>query len=848
MGNNRFVKILSILIILIIIGASVVIANDYLNTSNVEVNQTIDTNKIYFSLDEINILKGEEVKLDLKSNFAIQNDVNYLSENPEIAIVNENGIVKGISVGTTKIVVTYEKYTTSIGINVGIDYYKVTYDYSAINKKSETKKCVIKDGICNLKLKSVSNKNYILKGWTLKKGSSEIFDFNDTIPIKKDTTLYLVAEKNINSLTIKYELNGATGIGKLNDGCNAKSCEIVLPEIARNGNSDIIGWSTNSKSKEAEYKVGEKIIISKNTTLYAISRSKYIATFYNNGATSINGGSLSSWTQGSDYIQTSCFAYNKESSCIVYSPKSIEAGSKAAIGFNTSKSATTKLIGYQEKITLTKDINYYAIIALKNNNSNLTSMNSYSFSKETTVNKTKTLKVLVIEINPILNTITNTSLYKNNNGHPKVSEYFGQNADAALNEMVKDLEESSHGYLKISLKREWLNEFPTYKKTITLNNNVKANRFDESTYLSLSRKGNSDQGDWYNFITGSKLSNILSNAAYSFNYEYIVDKYDLINKRNKGEFDQVWLLSIDPTQTYETIMIGNNPYWINAPGYKANCQNFQMANISISRRDANLHALGHGVEGILRAVFHKDYVQYGDYTGTSKYYYYRSSYSSYDKDTINIASLNDYNKLNLWEKFALGTYSNKSNMASVGNIHFPFNGSSDYDYANTTKVYTNWRDWLDYPNIAGNFVLDNNNAWLTNAGNNKLDSSQNKDPDRLFTRFWFYLMPHVTGYTAEGYSNNWWDYFYSLDFVTSLSSSTQNYNIGDKVSPKVKVTYKSGQTKTITLSKYEKNMIFTDKTMFSVDSSGVIYASKKGTTTLKYYLDNQYTTITININ
>ena len=42
-----------------------------------------------------------------------------------------------------------------------------------------------------------------------------------------------------------------------------------------------------------------------------------------------------------------------------------------------------------------------------------------------------TLKVFLIEINPILNTITNKDLYKHNDGHPYVSEYFSQRMDRA---------------------------------------------------------------------------------------------------------------------------------------------------------------------------------------------------------------------------------------------------------------------------------------------------------------------------------------------------------------------------------------------------------------------------------
>ena len=56
----------------------------------------------------------------------------------------------------------------------------------------------------------------------------------------------------------------------------------------------------------------------------------------------------------------------------------------------------------------------------------------------------KYLKVLVIEINPILKSITNNNLYKSNNGHPYVSEYFSQDRVRALNEVKEDLEFVHH--------------------------------------------------------------------------------------------------------------------------------------------------------------------------------------------------------------------------------------------------------------------------------------------------------------------------------------------------------------------------------------------------------------------
>ena len=458
------------------------------------------------------------------------------------------------------------------------------------------------------------------------------------------------------------------------------------------------------------------------------------------------------------------------------------------------------------------------------------------------------LNVLVIEINPIINSIKNTTLYPNNNGHPKVSEYFGQDEEKALNELIEDFEYTSHQYLNINVTREYLNEYPTYKSYVTLNDGTKAHQFDEETYLAASRIEGTDRGNWYNFIHSDQFQEASSNS-YTFDYDYIIEKYDLINRRNNGEFDQVWLLTIDPTLTYETIMIGNNPYWINAPGYKADCQNFQMANISISRRDANLHALAHGVEGIMTAAFHDSYYVYGDYTGLGTYKYYKTSYSSYKKDSITISSFADYKALNLWEKFSLGTYSNTANYGSVGNVHFPYNGASDYDYSNTTKVYTNWRDWLNYPNIDGNFVLDNNNAWLTNAGNNLLGSGENKDPDRLYTRFWFYLMPHITGYTEDGYLNNWWKYYHSLDFITTIkenNSTNITTELGDFVFINCSLIYNSENTDTLSYIKEGNNIQISNENVLGF-KNGYVYAKAVGKSDVTLNYDGQSLTYNVTV-
>ena len=144
--------------------------------------------------------------------------------------------------------------------------------------------------------------------------------------------------------------------------------------------------------------------------------------------------------------------------------------------------------------------------------------------------KKQEMKVLIIEINPTLKSITNKSLYPENNGHPKVSEYLGQDKDddMVITEIVQDLEYASYGYLDVNIvKTEYLNEFPKYKTKVELKNGTKDYRLDEETYLEMCRikkedgtlKDVGDKGSWSNMINSDYATKV---KDYSFDYEYII--------------------------------------------------------------------------------------------------------------------------------------------------------------------------------------------------------------------------------------------------------------------------------------------------------------------------------------
>ncbi len=431
------------------------------------------------------------------------------------------------------------------------------------------------------------------------------------------------------------------------------------------------------------------------------------------------------------------------------------------------------------------------------------------------------LRIFVLEFDPVLETVWDPELYPENDGHPRVSQFFGQNAEQTLGEIVRDLEDASHGSVEIVLDRIWLNEFPTYTTLVNRTDGSRAHSFDEATYLDRIGFQGGSTGDWFRLWDEGVLDDV---GSYTFDYEGLLDRFDLAERRNRGEFDQVWLLTIDPASTYETLMVGRSAYWINGVPYIRDCSNFILLNVSISRPDANLHALGHGMEGLLNHVFPVD-------PGSD---YREGSYHVPDRDS--------YFQLNDWQKFLLGSRNNAdSELSGVGDVHFPFNGAYDYDYTNYVSVPSNWQEWEHYPELTGEFVPSNCRAWLDHEINRMLGPEDCMDPDRLYMRFWFSMMPHVEGRNAEGYSRNWWLYFCTADQVTALrdpNADALQATAGKAVPVHCTITWASGKTETLTRIRGGDNLHIENPEVLEL-RDGLLYAKAPGSSELRYDLDGQ---------
>ena len=215
----------------------------------------------------------------------------------------------------------------------------------------------------------------------------------------------------------------------------------------------------------------------------------------------------------------------------------------------------------------------------------ITFFNSSVMAKEAEEHE---LRVLIIEQNP---TLVSKGV--------SAAEELGQADDLELvvDEMIEDIEYSSHGLVDVEIVGyEIFDEFVTSKQKITLADGSKSYQLDEETWFELMENG------WRTYWINKDVSRL---GEYQYDYDYLMDKFDLIERRNNGEFDQVWLVGADPINPYETVMVGNNPYWVNGPGIQKDCDNFIIMTVYVSRRDANFECFGHMAENVMRKVFRK---------------------------------------------------------------------------------------------------------------------------------------------------------------------------------------------------------------------------------------------------
>ena len=253
----------------------------------------------------------------------------------------------------------------------------------------------------------------------------------------------------------------------------------------------------------------------------------------------------------------------------------------------------------------------------------------------------------------------------------------------------------------------------------------------DSTYMSLDTIA-------YYFQNSYTLYTELKNIAETqgrvhYDYNGMIDFYDLDTKRNNGDIDEVWVYAFPFGGMYESILAGPGAFWWNAPPlpHPGLEKILSIMGWNYERGVAEaMHSVGHRFESALWHAF-------GRWNNQS-------------------------NDPNNWEIF---TRINRDNpgKANVGNIHFPPNGTSDYDYSNSTNVITYADNWKRFPYLLNQTRTINCSEW----GCGQLG----------YMRWWFSHIPRFTGVT-DSILNDWW--YYALDYYKAVELAHELQGVGVK--------------------------------------------------------------------
>ncbi len=260
------------------------------------------------------------------------------------------------------------------------------------------------------------------------------------------------------------------------------------------------------------------------------------------------------------------------------------------------------------------------------------------------------------------------------------------NPDDLANTFIQDILETSGGLARFQIvQRVELNEFPAL---------TDGYRYDPLTYQTVINKTQPAHQPEY------------------ANYQAILTGLNVLSRITNREIDEVWLMGFPQAGFYELSMCGMGAFWCNSQPqtWSAGCnRRFVVMGFSSERGVGEmLHSFGHRTESILTQAFAKT------------------------QGTANL-----YAQFALYDKVAPGK-------AQVGNIHFPPNAESDYDYNNPRNVLSNCYDWYNFPAFKNDIREVNADEW----GNGDM---------RTLHKWWYKHLPKVAGRTS-GVVNNWWQY------------------------------------------------------------------------------------------
>jgi hypothetical protein len=222
--------------------------------------------------------------------------------------------------------------------------------------------------------------------------------------------------------------------------------------------------------------------------------------------------------------------------------------------------------------------------------------------------------------------------------------------------------------------------------------------------------------DGYQYTGDEFLSLLRAKSGFhqpdQADYKLILKQQKIVARLERTEIDEVWLFGPPYCGFFESRMIGPGAFWCNAPpieGAKYGDRRAVLMGFNYERGVGEmLESMGHRAESILQHAFRR-------------------------------APAED----DLWDRFMRIELTHPG-QAEVGSVHFAPNSLHDYDWGNREYVLSRCDTWLRFPDLKGQPVRVNRDAW----GGGDM---------RLHHLWWMERFPHAGGRTA-GVSNNWWSF------------------------------------------------------------------------------------------
>jgi len=307
-------------------------------------------------------------------------------------------------------------------------------------------------------------------------------------------------------------------------------------------------------------------------------------------------------------------------------------------------------------------------------------------------NRPRVFKVMVINFDPIVEI----------RGNKRLHQVYGWNDPYTLAQLyINDLKECSGGWADYQIV-EWVDQ------------DVYPIKIDGFQYTDASYTYAWEHGGPFHSPDGVDYVKVVQDKYYSYNNPKTV-----VERVAAGEIDEVLLFGAPYFGYYESQMIGPTAYWCNSPGiYLASAlRNFIVMGFNYERGVGEmLEDYGHRTESIMWHVY---------------------------------GSWHSYPPQHNWDKFTLidkNITNHNLYTAGCGNVHYAPNSQSDYDWGNSTYVWSTCDDWLyNWPNLTGTKKLVNCVEW----GGGDM---------RLHHRWWFMHIPNKPGINPDGKQNNWWKY------------------------------------------------------------------------------------------